>query len=90
MNKEQPIEEKLDRIAEYVCDNLCKIPVNPTYNPNTVEKFCKKCRVNSFVNEFKESRERFYRKIDELYLAKCREVNTLVASCDGVMEEGNE
>ena len=89
MNKEQSIEEKLDGIAEYVCENLCKIPVNPSYTQDTVERFCDKCRLNELVKDFNEAKERFSREIDRLYLAKCREVNALVASYAEVMEAKN-
>lgn len=90
MNKEQTIEEKLDGIAEYVCENLCKIPVNPSYTQDTVEKFCNKCRLNELVKDFSKAKERFSREIDRLYLEKCREVNALVESCAGGIEAENE
>lgn len=88
MNKETA-EEKLDNIAQYVCENLCKIPVNPTYTQDTVDGFCEKCKLSEFIKDFKEEKEKFSREIDELYLEKCREVNSLTASCAEFMEGKN-
>lgn len=77
MNKEQSIEEKLDSIAGYVCENLCKIPVNPAYTQDIVEKFCDKCKLNDLVKDFKDAKETFRQEMDDLYLKKCDEVNKL-------------
>lgn len=77
MNKEQSIEEKLNSIAEYVCENLCKIPVNSSYTQDIVEKFCDKCKLNDLVKDFKDAKETFRQEMDDLYLKKCDEVNKL-------------
>lgn len=77
MNKEQSIEEKLNSIAEYVCESLCKIPVNPSYTQDIVEKFCDKCKLNNLVKDFKDAKETFRQEMDDLYLKKCDEVNKL-------------
>lgn len=75
-------EKKLNNVVQYVCENLCKIPVNPGYTQATVERFCEKCRLNELVKDFRGSKEKICKEMDALYLAKCREVNELKCMLD--------
>lgn len=66
-----------DDILEYVCENLCKIPVNRAYTQEDVDAFCDKCRLGERVKSLKDAHKELCSQVDRLYLQKCREVNGL-------------
>ena len=72
-----------DSILEYVCENLCKIPVNRAYTQDDVDAFCDKCRLEERVKSLKNMYKEFCAQVDKLYLQKCGEVNALTEELKG-------
>lgn len=66
-----------DDIMEYVCENLCKIPVNKAYTQDDVAEFCNKCKLEGHVRSLKDVHKKFCDNVDKIYLEKCMEVNRL-------------
>lgn len=74
---QQDFNVAADAILEYVCENLCKIPVNKTLTQDDVKAFCNKCSLEEHVRSLKNAYMEFCDNTDRLYLAKCMEVNRL-------------
>lgn len=73
-----------DAVLEYVCENLCKIPVNKAYTENDIKMFCNKCKLVKRVKSLKDAHMKFCDNVDKLYLEKCLEVNRLTNSFEDV------
>lgn len=73
-----------DAVLEYVCENLCKIPVNKAYTENDIKMFCNKCKLVKRVKSLKDAHMKFCDNVDKLYFEKCLEVNRLTNSFEDV------
>lgn len=65
-NMQKDFNVEADAILEYVCENLCKIPVNKAYTQDDVDAFCAKCRLEERVKSLKAVHEKFYDDVDKM------------------------
>lgn len=66
-----------DDIMKYVCENLCKIPINRAYTQDDIIKFCNKCNLEGRVRSLKDAHKKLCDNVDKIYFEKCMEVNRL-------------
>ena len=65
-SEQNSMEEITTKLAEYVCDNLCKCPENVT-NQEVLDEICSECQLGRFICDILNT----YNKINDFADAQC-------------------